>query len=95
MCFFFNDTATTEIYTLSLHDALPICALRDNPPSGIQAHEATRPFDMQVHKYNMSQPDIVGFIESFRDMLNEYPGTFTVAEVGGPNPIGEIGRAHV
>src|SRR5215475_12721086 len=25
--FFFNDTATTEIYTLSLHDALPICML--------------------------------------------------------------------
>src|SRR3712207_8923365 len=24
ICFFFNDTATTEIYTLSLHDALPI-----------------------------------------------------------------------
>src|SRR3712207_8329497 len=24
MCIFFNDTATTEIYTLSLHDALPI-----------------------------------------------------------------------
>src|SRR3712207_7660693 len=40
--FFFNDTATTEIYTLSLHDALPICRLvraraaaaarRDRPP---------------------------------------------------------------
>src|SRR5256886_17446582 len=31
--FFFNDTATTEIYTLSLHDALPICASRsfDSP----------------------------------------------------------------
>src|SRR4028118_2439283 len=26
-CFFFNDTATTEIYTLSLHDALPIWPL--------------------------------------------------------------------
>src|SRR2546427_6529149 len=26
--FFFNDTATTEIYTLSLHDALPICSVR-------------------------------------------------------------------
>src|SRR6266496_5040488 len=25
--FFFNDTATTEIYTLSLHDALPLCPL--------------------------------------------------------------------
>ena len=28
MFFFFNDTATTEIYTLSLHDALPIQAIR-------------------------------------------------------------------
>src|SRR2546422_8440670 len=27
--FFFNDTATTEIYTLSLHDALPICGRHD------------------------------------------------------------------
>src|SRR3712207_7648629 len=27
--FFFNDTATTEIYTLSLHDALPIFCQRD------------------------------------------------------------------
>src|SRR2546430_17726593 len=26
--FFFNDTATTEIYTLSLHDALPIYAVK-------------------------------------------------------------------
>src|SRR5437762_9990115 len=25
LCFFLNDTATTDIYTLSLHDALPIC----------------------------------------------------------------------
>src|SRR5215203_7499728 len=29
--FFFNDTATTEIYTLSLHDALPICPQSDDP----------------------------------------------------------------
>src|SRR2546422_1591942 len=27
--FFFNDTATTEIYTLSLHDALPICLIEE------------------------------------------------------------------
>src|SRR6266540_5970844 len=31
-CFFFNDTATTEIYTLSLHDALPIFPA--GPPDG-------------------------------------------------------------
>src|SRR5260221_8966185 len=30
--FFFNDTATTEIYTLSLHDALPICWRPCRPP---------------------------------------------------------------
>ena len=30
MFFFFNDTATTEIYTLSLHDALPILERSDN-----------------------------------------------------------------
>src|ERR1035437_3121118 len=29
--FFFNDTATTEIYTLSLHDALPISGGTDHP----------------------------------------------------------------
>src|SRR6266446_10109311 len=33
--FFFNDTATTEIYTLSLHDALPIWMR--SPSSGIEA----------------------------------------------------------
>src|SRR3712207_7651665 len=31
-CFFFNDTATTEIYTLSLHDALPISGDDDLRP---------------------------------------------------------------
>src|SRR3712207_7311139 len=30
--FFFNDTATTEIYTLSLHDALPISAVAPDDP---------------------------------------------------------------
>src|SRR2546429_4759056 len=30
--FFFNDTATTEIYTLSLHDALPISPRHFGPP---------------------------------------------------------------
>src|SRR3712207_8621483 len=33
--FFFNDTATTEIYTLSLHDALPIWAEADDDDVGV------------------------------------------------------------
>src|SRR3712207_8035852 len=35
--FFFNDTATTEIYTLSLHDALPICARARRDAAGHRA----------------------------------------------------------
>src|SRR2546422_6204833 len=33
--FFFNDTATTEIYTLSLHDALPICVVVLSRDAGV------------------------------------------------------------
>src|SRR2546428_5235230 len=37
--FFFNDTATTEIYTLSLHDALPICcSVSPGHPVEIRRH---------------------------------------------------------
>src|SRR2546430_5780821 len=37
--FFFNDTATTEIYTLSLHDALPICDLNVQNMGGLRKQE--------------------------------------------------------
>src|SRR2546430_3407392 len=37
--FFFNDTATTEIYTLSLHDALPICEAVEEAVLGVHRHE--------------------------------------------------------
>src|SRR3712207_6984364 len=40
MVFFFNDTATTEIYTLSLHDALPIYVPK--PGTGMVAPWADR-----------------------------------------------------
>src|SRR3712207_8882535 len=43
---FFNDTATTEIYTLSLHDALPIWS--DEQPDDVrddQPHEPDEPAD--------------------------------------------------
>src|SRR5690348_17765608 len=41
--FFFNDTATTEIYTLSLHDALPTCRTRRSTfPVGTGAPRSAR-----------------------------------------------------
>src|SRR5256885_2171132 len=45
--FFFNDTATPEIYTLSLHDALPICQLVEQEGSS-EAHTNQRGFDSMV-----------------------------------------------
>src|SRR5919198_4808037 len=43
--FFFNDTATTEIYTLSLHDALPIWARRGpHPVDGVHPVHPGNPF---------------------------------------------------
>src|SRR3712207_9002963 len=42
MCFFFNDTATTEIYALSLHDALPISAQRPSATSRSISSSTTR-----------------------------------------------------
>src|SRR5260370_3474002 len=45
--FFFNDTATTEIYTLSLHDALPIWFLRK--PSGDHSNGHTCAVDTVGH----------------------------------------------
>src|ERR1035437_8256145 len=38
LLFFFNDTATTDIYTLSLHDALPI-SMRSFTRTGSRSHE--------------------------------------------------------
>src|SRR2546427_4999594 len=43
MFFFFNDTATTEIYTLSLHDALPIYRRRRPSPPGGRGARGHRP----------------------------------------------------
>src|SRR5438034_8270635 len=44
--FFFNDTATTEIYTLSLHDALPISGHR----RGCRVDGASRLLDRHLHR---------------------------------------------
>src|SRR3990170_8721824 len=55
--FFFNDTATTEIYTLSLHDALPIYAylwkgdapIHDNRSLGCRSEEHTSELQSPDH----------------------------------------------
>src|SRR2546422_6298304 len=61
--FFFNDTATTEIYTLSLHDALPICIDRVEGEAGLTrtaetgdySQSITRNFDVDVFQVVLSR----------------------------------------
>src|SRR3712207_7279603 len=55
MIFFFNDTATTEIYTLSLHDALPI--FRDAGQGGVPP-PPTRALALE-HPADDSRPSVI------------------------------------
>ncbi|MDE2620036.1 MAG: alpha-glucosidase, partial [Sphingomonadales bacterium] len=68
-----------DALNFAMHDPL----LRNNPPAPDTGKVRTRPFDFQQRIYNQSHPDIVGFIERLRALHDEYPGTFSVAEVGG------------
>src|SRR5260370_7829702 len=54
--FFFNDTATTEIYTLSLHDALPIfCGLRPVRAARLRGSNVPNPTKVTFERLNRSE----------------------------------------
>jgi alpha-glucosidase len=57
--------------------------LTDNPPAPPSNKVRTRSFDFQLHIHNQSQPEIPHFIERIRALTDQYPGRFTLAEVGG------------
>ncbi len=57
--------------------------MRDNPPAPDDGRLRTRPFDFQQQLYNMSHPDIAGFVERLRALTDHYDAVFTMAEVGG------------
>jgi alpha-glucosidase len=63
-------------------------ALRDNPPCSFD--RGAKPFDMQSHINNQSQPATPLFLERFRHLINEYPNSFTIAEIGGENALMEM-----
>src|SRR2546429_7327759 len=54
--FFFNDTATTEIYTLSLHDALPIYGHQRRRGSARLSHAPERRADLRDPGGRYGQP---------------------------------------
>src|SRR5256885_11377260 len=100
--FFFNDTATTEIYTLSLHDALPICSgclseSTDSDHSDIfslrtPAHfPAFHAMPPAVRHRKRGRPWIVVGSQGCHGSSSPGPARRRT----GARPTGQIGRAHV
>ena len=63
-------------------------SLPDNPADKDQPETETD--NTPVVLYNASHPDTVGFLREIRTVLDQYPGRFSVAEVGGPNTLRDV-----
>ena len=75
-----------DAINFAMHDPL----LRDNPPAPPRAHAPARAYDLQEHIHNQSHADIPAFLERIRAVTDRYGAAFTVAEVGGPEPLAEM-----
>src|SRR6266568_7083259 len=82
--FFFNDTATTEIYTLSLHDALPslyaTATSTSSAPISITPSAATsvsRPSDRKSTRLNSSHSSISYAVFCLKKKTKKYKLTYT------------------
>lgn len=66
--------------------------LRSNPALTIDATRTLgapkeNPYTWQRHLYDISQPENIVFLGELRRLMNEYPGTTTVGEIGDDNPL--------
>ncbi len=77
-----------DVINFLFHDK----TLRDNPPRGnngtdfAMQFEKLEPYNMQAHIHDKSQPENVAFIERIRRLMDEFPGTFTLGEIGDDHP---------
>jgi len=61
--------------------------LENNPPVRPEEYNAStapavNPYNLQEHLYDKSQPENIAFLQRMRALLNEYPGTTAVGEIG-------------
>ena len=73
------------------HDA----ALRDNPGRGRPTSEdpavnAVNPYGWQQHKYDKSQPENLVFLQRLRALLDQYPNTTMVGEIGDDDGLARV-----
>lgn len=77
---------TVNFYT---HDA----QLRDNPPhegEPLDYVPASNPYAMQKHLYDKTRPENLGYLEEFRAVLDAYPNSTSVGEMGAQNSLALI-----
>ena len=78
------DGLRLDVINFIFHDA----ELRDNPMKNADEGgfatqlEKPDPYNDQHHIYDKSRPEALVFVEKFRAMMEEHPGTFTLAEIG-------------
>src|SRR5256886_4369785 len=97
--FFFNDTATTEIYTLSLHDALPISVLdlrliREDPEAVARglADRGGAELVKSVLDLDASRRRLVKESEELKALKNRASETIGQAKRRGEDPAAEMAR---
>src|SRR3712207_6999774 len=97
--FFFNDTATTEIYTLSLHDALPIFGLvlaqiGEKADIKVSDDEVTQALVERVRQYPGQERQVWEFYQKNPQALAEIRAPLFEEKVVD-HLLSQIGRAHV
>jgi alpha-glucosidase len=75
------------------HDAL----LRDNPARGAPTGEdpavsAVNPYTWQWHRHDKSQPENLAFLKRLRALLDQYPNTTTVGEIGDDDGLARVAQ---
>jgi alpha-glucosidase len=69
--------------------------LRNNPPRGEPTGEdpavsSVNPYAWQWHKHDKSQPENLAFLKKLRDLLNQYPNTTMVGEIGDDDGLARL-----
>ncbi|UYG06977.1 alpha-amylase family glycosyl hydrolase [Halomonas sp. M4R1S46] len=62
-------------------------SLADNPPSPDWYRRRGHPRSYQLLTHNTDQPENLAYLERIRALLDEYPGSTSVGEIGGSNPL--------
>ena len=76
-----------DVVNFYVHDK----ELRDNPPRDADLGPAVQfegddPYSQQNHIYDKSRPENLDFLRKLRKLMDQYPGTFTLGELGDDHP---------